>query len=107
MTAKRKRALTDDKFGLVRKIGESYKAFGEWPDSPELVPVEVAARAAEMAYRRGVSQGAFYMFWHLRAARDLRPGNGGEVFAQRLRRWRVRGYEQKYAKAEPPPGHGI
>lgn len=107
MTRGRKRHLGEAEFWLVREIGEGHKAFGMWPTSPELVPVEVAARAAEMAYRRGVSQGAFSMLWRLRDAQDLRPGNGGEAFARRLRQWRVRGYEQRYAKAEPPPDHRL
>lgn len=101
----RRGKLTEDDRRLLEDIGESSKAFGSWPVSPELVPVDIAARAAERAYRRGVTQGAYYMLWHLRGTQDHSPGAPGEAFASRLWRWRTRGAREEYAKAELPPDH--
>lgn len=99
----RKADLTRDEEDLVEQIGESYKAFRMGPVSPDTVPLEVAIRAAERAYRRGVTQGAYYMLWHLRGSAGYKPGELGEAYASQLFRWRERGGQQKYAKFDLPP----
>lgn len=101
----RRRTLSYDERRLLHDIGESGKAVGVWPDAGQAVAADVAARAAEMAYRRGVVQGAYFMLWHLRGSMDYQPGKPGEAFAERLGRWRSRGDRENYSKAEMPPGH--
>jgi hypothetical protein len=101
----RRGKLTIDERRLLEEIGESGKAFGMWPDSPESVPLDLAIRAAERAYRRGVTQGAYYMLWHLRGHTGYHPGQPGESFASKLMTWRTRGAREEYRRAELPPGH--
>lgn len=101
---------------LVRALGESYKTsdwptprtevYGEAHEIPESVPVEVAARAAEMAYRRGVTQGAYYMLWRIHGQPpNSRPDPNlpGYAYADELMRWRDQGRAEQYARAEDPP----
>lgn len=100
----RRRKLTAEDLGLIELIGESRKSLpGGWPTSPETVPVEVAVRAAERAYRRGVCQGAYYLLWSARGELDHRCGAAAERYIDRLLRWRMRGRDQRYARAEVPP----
>jgi len=101
----RRGRLTAAECRLLEDIAESSKAFGMWTVSPDLVPVDIAMRAAERAYRRGVTQGAYFMLWHLRGTKGYKPHAPGEAFASRLWRWRERGSREEYAKAELPPGH--
>jgi hypothetical protein len=101
----RRGKLAVDERRLLEDIAESGKAFGTWPTLPELVPIDIAMRAAERAYRRGVTQGAYFMLWHLRGTVSHDPHAPGEAFASRLWRWRMRGNREEYAKAELPPGH--
>lgn len=100
--SRRRRKLDEDEHWIVEDVGESRKAFGMWPSSPEMIPVDIAARAAERAYRRGVVQGAHFMLWHLHpeTKRDWRRR---PVFLDQLARWRERGGIQEYGKAEIPP----
>jgi hypothetical protein len=103
--SRRRGKLTMEERRLLEIIAESGKAFGRWPTSPEMVPMDIALRAAERAYRRGVTQGAYFMLWHLRGSIDFRPGDKGETFATKLGNWRRRGARQEYARTELPPGH--
>lgn len=94
--------LATDERRIVGDIGESHKAFGMWPARPATVPVDLAARAAERAYRRGVVQGAQYMLWHL-VPDSRKPGGERPAFLARLTGWRQRGVTQEHAQAELPP----
>lgn len=98
----RRGKLSIDEGRLLKDIAESHKAFGMWPADPQMVPLDIAVRAAECAYRRGVVQGAYFMLWHLRP--ETQDGTGRvSAFLSRLERWRTRGARQEYAKAELPP----
>jgi hypothetical protein len=97
----RRGKLTPDERRLVEDIAESGRAFGMWPGVPGMIPVDLAVRAAERAYRRGVVQGAHYMLWHLRP--ETRSQYSHPMFLGRLNRWRSRGTTQEHAIAELPP----
>jgi len=98
----RRGKLAADELRLLKDIAESSKAFGMWPKDPEMIPVDIAVRAAEQAYRRGVVQGAHFMLWHLHPdTRDTRAST--PMFLIRLNRWRTRGIAEQHAKAEIPP----
>jgi len=102
--SRRRGKLNTDERRLLAEIGESFKASGPWPESPEYVPMDIAVRAAERAYRRGVTHGAYFMLWHLRGDAGYHPGQPGDEFAAKLSDWRMRGSREEYAKAEYPPG---
>lgn len=97
----RRGKLTIDERRLVDDLGESFKAFGRWPTTPETISIDLAARAAEQAYRRGVVQGAHLMLWHLHP--DSRTTSRRPAFLDRLDRWRARGRKQEHVTAELPP----
>lgn len=90
----------------IRDIGESSKVL-EWPTSPEMVSTDIAARASEMAYRRGVVQGAYFMLWRIHGQPqgwcDLDPDLPGYAYVHDLCDWREQGRMEHYGRGEEPP----
>jgi hypothetical protein len=85
----------------IRDIGESGKVSTMKRDTP----LTLGQRAAEMAYRRGFTQGvaeALYLiegpdWWRLRKRSRLAQ------FFEKVTEWRMEGNRQRWKRAVPPP----
>lgn len=103
MTDTQTTALDEAALALVASLANTSRAYGVRPGVPEMVPIEIALRLAEKAYRRGVTHGAEFMMETVDGGLTMKAVMRAGRFSRALSQWRERGRREGFGSGDFPP----